>query len=203
MTASEVPWGERGRRCWGGGQESEAGCLSPGVLTDGCPGPYGGRVLRSSILGIRPGGPGENADGLNESEKRRPGSGQRRVGIWKQQRVKHKRPRGLVSRDAEGAGGGGGRGGSFWAGNFSGASAVTKKKSACKTEDAGNAIGSIPGLGRCLRGGPGNPLQDSCLENPTDRGAWRGCRVIESDSRLSRSVCRVWSVCRVSRLRPS
>ena len=50
-----------------------------------------------------------------------------------------------------------------------------KKKSACKTEDAGNAVGSIPGLGRCLRGGPGNPLQDSCLENPKDRGAWRGC----------------------------
>ena len=32
--------------------------------------------------------------------------------------------------------------------------------------------GSIPGLGRSPGGGNGNPLQDSCLENPTDRGAW-------------------------------
>ena len=31
---------------------------------------------------------------------------------------------------------------------------------------------SIPGLGRSPGGGNGNPLQDSCLENPTDRGAW-------------------------------
>ena len=29
--------------------------------------------------------------------------------------------------------------------------------------------GSIPGLGRSLRGGPGYPLWYSCLENPTDR----------------------------------
>ena len=31
----------------------------------------------------------------------------------------------------------------------------------------------IPGLGRSPGGGPGSPLQDSCLENPMDRGAWR------------------------------
>ena len=31
----------------------------------------------------------------------------------------------------------------------------------------------IHGLGRCPRGGNGNPLQYSCLENPMDRGAWR------------------------------
>ena len=31
---------------------------------------------------------------------------------------------------------------------------------------------SIPGLGRSPRGGSGNPLQYSCLENPMDRGAW-------------------------------
>ena len=30
----------------------------------------------------------------------------------------------------------------------------------------------IPGLGRCLGGGNGNPLQYSCLGNPMDRGAW-------------------------------
>ena len=40
--------------------------------------------------------------------------------------------------------------------------------------DAGDSIdaGSIPGLQRFSGGGPGNPLQDSCLENPMDRGAW-------------------------------
>ena len=30
----------------------------------------------------------------------------------------------------------------------------------------------IPGLGRSPGGGHGNPFQDSCLENPMDRGAW-------------------------------
>ena len=33
--------------------------------------------------------------------------------------------------------------------------------------------GSIPGLGRSPRGGHGNPLQYSCLENPMDRGTWQ------------------------------
>ena len=32
--------------------------------------------------------------------------------------------------------------------------------------------GSIPGLGRSPGEGNGNPLQDYCLENPMDRGAW-------------------------------
>ena len=31
----------------------------------------------------------------------------------------------------------------------------------------------IPGLGRCSGGGIGNPLQNSCLGNPMDRGTWR------------------------------
>ena len=56
-------------------------------------------------------------------------------------------------------------------------------------ESAGNAgdLGSIPGLGRSAGGGNGNPLQDSCLGNPTDRGAWRaGVQgVAESRTRLS------------------
>ena len=30
----------------------------------------------------------------------------------------------------------------------------------------------IPGSGRSLGGGHGNPLQYSCLENPMDGGAW-------------------------------
>ena len=34
-------------------------------------------------------------------------------------------------------------------------------------------LGLIPGLGRSSGEGNGNPLQYSCLENPTDRGAWQ------------------------------
>ena len=33
--------------------------------------------------------------------------------------------------------------------------------------------GLIPGLGRSLGGGHGNPLQYPCLETPMDRGDWR------------------------------
>ena len=33
-------------------------------------------------------------------------------------------------------------------------------------------LGSIPGSGRSPGEGNGNPLQDSCLENPMDRGTW-------------------------------
>ena len=36
-----------------------------------------------------------------------------------------------------------------------------------------NDSGSIPGSGRFLGGGQGNPFQYSCLENPRDRGAWQ------------------------------
>ena len=32
--------------------------------------------------------------------------------------------------------------------------------------------GSIPGMGRFLGEGHGNPLQCSCVENPKGRGAW-------------------------------
>ena len=34
-------------------------------------------------------------------------------------------------------------------------------------------VGSVLGLGRVSGGGFGNPFEDSCLENPMDRGAWR------------------------------
>ena len=34
------------------------------------------------------------------------------------------------------------------------------------------APGSVPGLGKSSGEGNGNPLQDYCLENPMDRGAW-------------------------------
>ena len=49
-------------------------------------------------------------------------------------------------------------------------------------------MGSIPGSGRSTGGGHGNPLQDSCLENPMDRGAWRATvhRVAQSWTRLKR-----------------
>ena len=43
------------------------------------------------------------------------------------------------------------------------------KKYACSAGDPG----LIPGLGRYAEEGNGNSLQYSCLENPTDRGAWR------------------------------
>jgi len=32
--------------------------------------------------------------------------------------------------------------------------------------------GSVPGLGRSPGEGNGNPLQNYCVENPMDRGAW-------------------------------
>ena len=40
--------------------------------------------------------------------------------------------------------------------------------------DAGDIrdVGSIPGSGRSLGEGNSNPLQYSCLENPTDGAAW-------------------------------
>ena len=47
-------------------------------------------------------------------------------------------------------------------------------------------VGSILGLGRSPGGGHDNPLQYSCLENPTDRGAWRATvhRITKSQTRL-------------------
>ena len=41
--------------------------------------------------------------------------------------------------------------------------------------NAGEArdVSWISRLGRSPGGGHGNPLQDSCLENPMDRGSWR------------------------------
>ena len=42
-------------------------------------------------------------------------------------------------------------------------------------DNAGDSrdVGLIPGLGRSPGVGNGKPLQYSCLENPTDRGAWQ------------------------------
>ena len=44
------------------------------------------------------------------------------------------------------------------------------KNPSANAGDAGDT-GLMPGLGRSPGGGNGNPLQDSCLENPVDRGA--------------------------------
>ena len=46
---------------------------------------------------------------------------------------------------------------------------LSGKESACNSGDTG----SIPGSGRSPGEGNGNPLQYSCLEKPTDRGAWQ------------------------------
>ena len=49
---------------------------------------------------------------------------------------------------------------------------ASNKEPACSARDIRDAS-SIPGSGRSLGGGHGNQLQYSCLENSTDRGAWR------------------------------
>ena len=46
------------------------------------------------------------------------------------------------------------------------------KEPACQRRLDVRDVGLIPGSGRSPRGGHGNPLQYSCLENPMDRGAW-------------------------------
>ena len=57
------------------------------------------------------------------------------------------------------------------------------EESACKVGD----LGSIPGLGRYPGEGNGYPLQDSCLENSMDSGAWQATvhGVTKSWTRLS------------------
>ena len=63
--------------------------------------------------------------------------------------------------------------------------AVVKKQPA-NSGDARDK-GSIPGSGRSLEVGNDNPLQYSCLGNPTDRRAWRvtGHGVAKSRTQLS------------------
>ena len=61
--------------------------------------------------------------------------------------------------------------------------------------NAGNArdTGSIPGSGGSPGGGKGSPLQYSCLENPTDRGAWwatvQGVPGSQTQLRMSSRAC--------------
>ena len=67
---------------------------------------------------------------------------------------------------------------------------VSSKESVCIAGDTGD-IGLIPGWGRLLGGGNGNPLQYSCVENPLDRGAWWATvhGVTKSWTRLSTCIC--------------
>ena len=43
---------------------------------------------------------------------------------------------------------------------------------ACQPEDIRDS-GLLPGFGKITGGEHGHTLQDSCLENPMDRGAWQ------------------------------
>ena len=45
---------------------------------------------------------------------------------------------------------------------------ASSREPACHARE----VRSIPGSGRSLREGQGNPLHYSCLEDPMDRGAW-------------------------------
>jgi len=58
-----------------------------------------------------------------------------------------------------------------------------KLQSACSAGD----LGLIPGSGRSPEEGNGNPLQDSCLENFMNRGAWWATvhEVTKNQTRLS------------------
>ena len=47
------------------------------------------------------------------------------------------------------------------------------KESACNAGD----LGLIPGSGSSHRERKGNQLQDSCLENCMDKGAWQGTTI--------------------------
>ena len=49
--------------------------------------------------------------------------------------------------------------------------AVVKKNLPANTRDERD-VGSVPGSGRSLGVGNGNPLLSSCLESSLDRGAW-------------------------------
>ena len=55
-------------------------------------------------------------------------------------------------------------------------------------------VGSVNRSGRSPGGRPGNRLQDSCLENPLDRGAWRATvhRVTKSQTWLKRLSMHTW-----------
>ena len=68
---------------------------------------------------------------------------------------------------------------------------LSSKESTCNAGD----VCSIPGLGRSLGEGYGNPVQHSCLENPMDGGAWQAIAHTVTKSwtgwkQLSMHVCK-------------
>ena len=56
---------------------------------------------------------------------------------------------------------------------FLGFPGSTNDKEAPASEGDRRDVHVIPESGRSPGGGPGNPLQCSCLENRMDRGTWR------------------------------
>ena len=68
---------------------------------------------------------------------------------------------------------------------------LSGEESACSAGNSGDA-GSIPVSGRSPGGINGNPLQYSCLENSTDRGAWRAIvhGLAKSQTQLSNQTTR-------------
>ena len=76
---------------------------------------------------------------------------------------------------------------------------VVAKNPAATAGDAG----SIPRWGRSSGEGNGTPLQSSCLENPTDRGAWPATvhGVAQSRTRLSDSTTTTYIGCKLVYIR--
>ena len=62
---------------------------------------------------------------------------------------------------------------------------LSSKESTCNAGDRG----SIPGLGRSPGEGKGYSLRYSCLENPTDRGAWQAS--VHGDAKASKMTWRL------------
>ena len=68
------------------------------------------------------------------------------------------------------------------------------KEPACQCRLEVRDMGSIPGSGRSPGGGHGNPLQCSCLENPTDERSLAyyspcGCKELDMTEWFSTRVC--------------
>ena len=66
---------------------------------------------------------------------------------------------------------------------------LSGKEPVCNAGDTGD-VGLIPGSGRSLGRGNGNPLQYSCLENPMNRGTrWATIHILQSSMCLSMHAC--------------
>ena len=71
-----------------------------------------------------------------------------------------------------------------WISKFWASQVVLEVKNPFASAGYARDVGLIPGSGRFSGGGQGNPLQYSCLGNPTDRGVWwaQCVGVIQSDT---------------------